>query len=187
MSAKPDYFSCVRCGYGGICRPEDHECDAARVVAAEHRQPLARGPLFSRRAALSTRSMKQRASSADDDADHDARVIGLDRVIRQVSRLVGRHVEVARDVNWRLAVTQRCTVCRGEMTKTIAWPGRELLFAIVKAVCHTYLLHRCKPVDESLFSLSAAELDNLAESMDRDLVRLAERLEEVRALAKERG
>ena len=170
MSRRPPiYYSCQRCGYRGV--DAQHVCDERGLIA----QPAA-----------------ARASTDDRPAPAPPRppdVVGLDDLATTFSRITGRVLRLEGD-GTGVRIAQRCTVCRGDIAGRVPLaedaPASAALQAIDAAIRRAYLLHRCPAVDASLIGLSAPDLDELYESLERDAVRLAERLLALDALRKQR-
>lgn len=175
----PNYFSCAKCGWRGVLSGNaTHECKPDRRASAAI-------PNTTTDRKLPARQVAEHAPSSDDEAT--VRMSTLHRILEEVSRLLGRRIEVSLDENWRLDVKQRCGVCRDEITKAILWPGLDKLqLELAKAIRSSYLLHNCKPVEQSLIGVTYDDLEELSQAVERELLELTDRLVEIRRIMKER-
>lgn len=212
--AVPPYFSCAKCGYRGICKPEEHECAADRVVAAERQRVLPSMPEHARMTAF--HAANAIAAVADDDpmiraviADQVDRVADpteipgesqAARLSRDISGILDRAVGVvyvhrAHDGVGTYNIHQRCDACRDVITVDNVRGDRTYMttgVAIARATRLAWMKHRCTPIGGALGLLETDDLRQLYEQLERDSERLAARAIEVQRvlderLAKERG
>lgn len=193
----PEYFSCARCGYRGISKPEDHECDPARLVAAE---PIRQGnmPVID----PSARMTAFHAAAGSDPvirgaiADQVARVkraedsFGVPQALRLADDLkgfLGRAVNITIE-SQGYRVHQRCEACRVTFAKA-AVPSDDYLTTLTAVGLRArtdYLLHKCEPVERSLHAIPTDDLRELYEQLERDSQRLMERAIEVQRVLDKR-
>lgn len=126
----------------------------------------------------------------------------LDDVERQVSRAMRRPVAVGPvpDRGYAsLAIVQRCAACREVLETTIpnaARFGQPLEGETVRvfgeagsAARRAYVKHRCEPVEveRQLTGMTATELEQLAQELERDGTEMVNRSIAITKLAKERA
>ncbi len=132
----------------------------------------------------------------------DADLAGLlNNVELNVSRVLGRRVAIGggeTDGYASLVIRQRCGACRADVIKVItndAKIGASLdseavrLFGVVGIEArHAYLKHRCQPIEiDGLLDLSASELEQLAQELERDGTAMVDRSIAVAKLAANSG
>jgi len=126
----------------------------------------------------------------------------LGKVERDVSNVLDRIVSILPSEHSgysSLVIVQRCRVCRAEIETSIANDARfgepialevgRMLGAVGGAARKAYVRHRCPPVaaDPGLFGMSADELFELHQELERDGTELVKRSSEIQRLSAERS
>lgn len=124
----------------------------------------------------------------------------LNNVEKNVSRVLARRMLIGpteSDGYASLEIRQRCGACRADIVSLLAndvqFTGSvesetlKLFGSVGLATRHAYLRHRCQPIAiDGLLDLSRAELEQLAQELERDGTAMVDRSIAIANLAKER-
>lgn len=169
-------------------RPDDEPLVPLVEAAALQVEPVASAP------------KKVESARTLDSSDDLARLVN--DVERQVSRAMRRLVAIDSSTDQgyvSLVITQRCAACREAIAATIPNTARfgqpieaetmRVFGEAGSAARRAYVKHRCEPVDSDrqLTGMSVAELEEMAQELERDGTAMIKRSMEIERLAKERA
>jgi hypothetical protein len=87
-----------------------------------------------------------------------------------------------------IGIYQRCIVCRADIFSRVMEGETEIatITGVGVSARVSYLKHVCPPIETSLHSFTWTELEQLRGEMERDSIRLAERVAAIEAMEKSR-